>query len=163
MGGDVRGDQGNPHGAGLDGGQVEAFGRRGRDHGAGSPHQGRQGAVGQVLGLMDQALQIGRALQQIEHRFILPAVASDQDQTRGLGAHPFLQATPHRQQEGEILAGLDGADMDEIGMGGSDHDAAVQGALEAQVGDIDRGRRQAGSSSEGQKLISRVLGVDDDP
>ncbi len=160
--GDVRGDQGDAHGAGFDRGQVEALDGGGGDHGARAAHQGGQGAIRKVLGLVDQALQVGRALQQVQHRFVLPPVAADQDQAGRLGAHPFLKTTPDGQQEGEVLARFDRADVDEIGVGGADHDAAVQGPLQAQVGDVHRRRRQARTTGEGVQLIGGVLRVDDD-
>ncbi|MNE30733.1 hypothetical protein D3C80_1242650 [compost metagenome] len=111
---------------------------------------------------MHQALKIGRALQVIQHSLILPAIAADQHQPRRLVAHAFLKAPPDGQQEGQVLAGLDRADMDEIGATRRVWRALHEDRLEAQVGDLDRRRLQPFAIREGQHFVGGVLGVDQD-
>ncbi len=98
----------------------------------------------------------------VQNRLVFPAVTPDQDQSRRLGAHRLLQAAPDRQQEGQVLARLDRADVQEIGAGGRDGGAAGEGAFQPQVGDVDRRGGQVRPRGEAAQFIRRILGVDDD-
>ncbi len=108
---------------------------------------------------MHQALKIGRALQVIQHGLVLPAIASDQDQTRGPVPHALFQAAPDAEQEGQVLAGFDGAYVNKIRAGGNVRLALLENRLQAQVGHLNRRHWQLLSLGKGQQLLGRIIGV----
>ena len=113
----LRGDQGRPAGQGLEGGQAVALLDRGVGDDGGRAQQGGHRCVGHVAGAHQPVGQAGLPHRPV-HRRGPPARAAGQHE-HGLGLGP-PQAGERPNQGGDVLAGLDRAEEEDVGAVGVD-------------------------------------------
>ena len=163
MGGDVGDDGRRADRQALHHRQPETLGEGGSDERRRIRHQPRQPRVGEVGGLGQERRELARAFEHVDDVLVLPAAPPGDDEARRAGAVALDQPAPDREQKQQVLARLDGADIDEIGnrrpprrLGG-----AREGVVDRQRHDLDLRRAQAALAQRRLDRAARILRVDD--
>lgn len=104
-------------------------------------------------------------LEQVNHALIFPAAAADEQQARRGLAALLGKLSPDGEKEGEVLAGLDCADIDEVGTLDRGQRAVLrcqECVLYAQGHDVDAGLAPAEAPEPVAGAIGGVLRIDKD-
>ncbi len=156
---DVGGDHRRADGERLDQRQPVSFGERGQKHRLRPEEEAPDARRRQARGLDDVSLQAWAALEEIDDMLVLPAALADQHEFRRGRAQSRDNIAPDVQKKQVVLARLDRAAGDEIGMPGEPA-VAVRPLEKDRIGGRRRDEDRHVASPEARKLAADRLAHD---